>query len=147
MKLIDVSVHEEQRNYRNFKSMVQAAGAAFLPLRMDEANYVATGLLESDNGNGYRALLSYEGQKQYVTIAVTLKPSGDLSTQQRDALEQVQCASEMCRFDPDRENRLLNLRASSVCSQPEQPAFTVKQIIQDLRRVLADDRLKVVLGD
>lgn len=146
IKLNDVSANEEQENRHSFDSMIRAAGPAFLPVQVDEANHVASGLLESNNGDGYRALLSYEGQKRHVMVAVTLKPPGCLSAQQRDVLEQLQSSSEMCRFDPDREHRLLTLRASSVCSQPKQPKFAVRQIIQDICRVLADDRLKVVLN-
>ena len=146
IQLNEVSAKEDQENRHSFDSMIRAAEPAFLPVHVDEANHIAKGLLESANGDGYRALLSYEGQKQYVMVVVTLKPTRHLSAQQRDVLEQLQSSSEMCRFDPDREHRLLTLRASSVCSQPKQPKFTVRQIIQDICRVLADDRLKVVLN-
>ena len=146
IRLNDIPANEEQKNRHNFNAMIRAAKPSFLAVQVDEANHIANGLLESDNGDGYRAILSYEGQKRHVMVAVTLKPTRHLSDQQRDVLEQLQSSSEMCRFDPDREHRLLTLRASSVCSQPKQPKFTVRQIIQDICRVLADDRLKVVLN-
>ena len=142
----DTSTEHEQTSFRHFSLMVHAAEPVFLPVDVDEANHVAVGLVESGNGFGYRARLSYESQKQHVMVSVTLKPTGRLSEQQGDVLERIQSSSEMCRFDPDRENHMLTLRASSVCSQPRQPRFTVEQIIQDISRVLGDDRLKVVLG-
>jgi len=146
IRINDTTVDEKKKSRRLFKSIVRAAKPAFLALDIDEANHVTRGLLQSDNG-AYRAFLSYEDKKRLVRIAVVLKPAADLSEQQRDVLGRLQCSSEMSRFDRDREQPLLTLRASSVCCQSAQIDFTIQQIIEDLQQILADDRLKVVLGD
>jgi len=143
----DITADDEQKSRRHFNRIVRAARPTFLPVNIDEANHIAKGLLESDSGKSYRAFLSYEDQTRRVRIVVTLKLSSGLSAGQRGVLEQLQCSSEMSRFDPDKEHRILLLRVSSVCSQPLQPKFTIDQIVQDIRRVLSDDRLKVVLSD
>ncbi len=143
----DITTDDEQKSRRLFNRIVQAAKPSFLQVTIDEANHVACGLLQSDNGDAFRAFLSYEDKKRHVRIAVALKPAAHLSEQQRDVLDQLQCSSEMSRFDRDREQPLLTLRASSVCWRPEQADFTIRQLVQDICQVLADDRLKVVLDD
>ncbi len=143
----DITTDDEQKSRRLFQRIVKAANPSFLPVTIDEAKHVACGLLQSDNGDAYRAFLSYEDKKRRVRIAVVLRPAGHLSEQQRDVLNQLQCSSAMSRFDRDREQPLLTLRASSVCSQPGQAKFTIRQLVQDICQVLADDRLKVVLDD
>lgn len=143
----DITADDEQKSRRLFKRIVQAAKPSFLPVTTDEANHVACGLLQSDDGDAYRAFLSYEDKSRRVRIAVALKSEAHLSEQQRDVLDQLQCSSEMSRFDRDREQPLLTLRASSACSQPGQAKFTIRQLVQDICQVLSDDRLKVVLDD
>ena len=143
----DISADSEQTSSHHFNRIVRAARPTFLSVNIDEANHVATGLLESDSGKFYRAFLSYEDRTRRIRIVVTLRLSDYLSHRQRSVLEQLQCSSEMSRFDPDREHHTIILRVTSVCSQPLQPKFTVDQIVQDIRRVLSDDRLKVVLSD
>ena len=147
IRVNDTTVDDEQKSCRFFNSIVQAAKPAFLAVDIDEANHVARGLLQSDNGDAYRAFLSYEDQKRRVRIAVALTPVRCFSEQQQDILDRLQCLSEMSRFDRDREQLLLTLRASSICWQSAQVDFTIQQIIGDLQQILADDRLKVVLGD
>lgn len=147
IRLNEPFTNDEQKPCRYFSLMVRAAKSSFLPVTIDEANYVAKGLLESGNGNSHRAFLSYEDEKRRVRIMIMLKLSVGLSEQQREILGQLQCSSEMSRFDWDQEHRQLTLRASSVCSQPEQPIFTIEQILQDVLMVLSDDRLEAVIGN
>jgi hypothetical protein len=147
IRVNDITVDDEQRSLRLFKRIVQAAKPSFLPVIIDKANHIVRGLLQSNNGDAFRAFLSYEDKKRRVRIAVVLKPAAHLSERQRDVLEQLQCSSEMSRFDRDREQPLLTLRASSVCWRPEQAEFTIRQLVQDICQVLADDRLKVVLAN
>ena len=148
VKANDTTAGDERKSRRLFKRIVHVAEPPFLPVDVDEANHIARGLLQSDNGDAYyRAFLSYEAKKRHVRIVVALKPAAHLSEQQRDVLDQLQCSSEMSRFDRDREQPLLTLRASSVCWQSEQAEYTIRQLVQDICQVLADDRLKVVLDD
>ena len=146
IRINDITVDEEKKSQRLFKSIVRAAKPDFLALDINETNHVARGLLQSNNG-AYRAFLSYEDKKRLVRIAVSLKSVACFSEQQQDVLGKLQCSSEMSRFDRDREQPLLTLRASSVCYQSAQVDFTIQQIIEDLQQILADDRLKVVLGN
>ncbi|MCK4601581.1 MAG: hypothetical protein KAU28_03895 [Phycisphaerae bacterium] len=147
IRLNEPFTNDEREPYRYFSLMVGAAKSSFLPVTIDEANYIARGLLESESGNFHRAFLSYENEKRRVRIMIVLKLSAGLSEQQREILGQLQHSSEMSRFDWDQEHRQLTLRASSVCSRPERPSFTIKQILEDVLSVLSDDRLEAVIGN
>lgn len=131
---------------RHFNAMVQSAQPDLLPVKVDETDHVANGLLHTGNGRSHKAIFAYEKNGNTIRLTIIFPCLGKLSETQRGVMDQLQAASKLSRFDPDMDQRRLFLTVCSVCSTPEDPRDVVRRLVKDIQRILADDRLSVVLG-
>jgi hypothetical protein len=102
------------------------------------------GLLKSDHGDAYTTCLSYEPSRFLVRATVILRCSRPLNDTDRKTLSRIQAASDLTRLNYDDECSVCDVETQSVCPEDKAWEFVAKTVLEDLRRVLSDDRLRSI---
>lgn len=147
MKKIVITWPEENpkgRKEHYFIKLIATAHSYFMPGRIDEANYVARGILDSKY-HGFNACISHDPKEGFLGIKVSLARIQILTPSQILMLWRLQQLAKVARFDFDEDNRQLCLQTGGIYSPREPLRKSLSTLSTDLQNILSDDRLEQVL--
>ena len=131
---------------RSFNRICNTDKSLFKPVVIDETGHVSSGILVGPN-KGYKANLFHNSSNRLLGISVNFDEVMQLSFDQLISLMRIQDAANMARVVYDPENRLVKLRASSICPELANPSLVMHALLADIRRVLADDRFHAIIDN
>jgi len=136
---------QEGDGKRRFTRITRAARPAFRAIAADDAAHIARGLLTNACSRAFIAELSYDCSTGLTSILVRLPCTKGLSDRELLSVARLQRTSLLARIDYDEEDRFLIARTSAVCPVRSGASDMLNLMVEDLVRLLDDDRLGALI--